>query len=146
MTRFVYLLSLASLFACSEIPVGRQCFISADAAPPNQTVVSSPALECQSRTCLHLANQSPDLCTGECSTNEDCVADDTTTCEGGFVCTVPVVVGAFCCKKMCVCSDYLTIPDGGMPATPAQCDPTNTANECCNLEGRRGDPDYPQCS
>jgi hypothetical protein len=139
------LVSLAA--ACKSNPVGRLCFIgsSIDGGVP-ETIVASPALECQSRVCLHLAeSQAMDLCTAECGSDDDCDTSPESPCKGGFACMIPVTVGSFCCKKLCVCKDYLTIPDGGV-IDPAACDPTNATNECCNLTGRREDPSkYPAC-
>jgi hypothetical protein len=67
-------------------------------------------------------------------------------CKTGFTCAVPVVVGPFCCRKMCICKDYVVIPDGGLDE-PAACDPDNVGNACCNLPGRVEDPDtYPNCA
>jgi hypothetical protein len=133
------------LAGCEGNPVGRTCFISSDAGAGGVTVISSPALECQSRTCLHYQGHTPDMCTGECSSDDDCDKDESSECEGRFICAIPVVVGNFCCKKMCICEDYLPALDGGIP-TPAACDSTNPLNECCNLEGRRGNSQYPQCN
>jgi hypothetical protein len=140
----VALLVLGS--ACSENPVGRACFIGgADADVQGQNIVASPALECQSRTCLHIANNAEDLCTGECSSDSDCDAVPETPCEKGFTCAIPVTVGPFCCKKMCICKDYIEVPEGGvMP--PAACNADDNRNECCNLSDRRGNAMYPQCT
>jgi len=143
---------LGVLGACSENPVGRKCFISAGAdagAVGAQSIIASPALECQSRTCLRVPLQKElpegseysDLCTAECSSNDECDRVPESPCVTGFTCAIPVVVGPFCCRKMCICKDYLVIPDGGLPA-PAACDPSNSANQCCNLAGRG---DQPQC-
>ena len=137
---FFLVVGLAALAAgCKTNPVGRQCFVPTteqDGGVPT-TVIGSPALECQSRICLHLPNQSPDLCTAECETANDCDTSPESPCQGGFVCMVPTVTGNFCCKKMCVCSDYLSIPDGGAEIpTPEACDESVAANECCNLAGR----------
>jgi hypothetical protein len=132
---------------CKSNPVGRPCFPGAsdDAGVP-QTIVASPALECQSRTCLHLADRGRDLCTGECTLDEDCEASAETPCMGGFVCMVPVVAGSFCCKKLCVCRDYVVIADAGV-VEPAACNAENPVNECCNLAGRRDNPAmYPVCN
>jgi hypothetical protein len=130
--------------ACSDNPVGRICFIGVDAGTNQQNIVASPALECQSRTCLHMSGKSPDLCTGECSSDSDCDKSPESPCAGGFACIVPVTVGPFCCKKQCVCRDYIVVPDGGV-AEPAACDSANPINECCNLSGRRDNPMYPGC-
>jgi hypothetical protein len=131
--------------ACSDNPVGRVCFIGADAGTGQQNIIASPALECQSRTCLHMAGRSPDMCTAECSSDSDCDKVPESPCDKGFACIVPVTVGPFCCKKECVCRDYLVVPDGGIQ-DPAACDSANAANECCNLQGRRDNPMYPGCS
>ena len=143
-------LVLVGSSGCKENPVGRQCFIptqEADGGVP-VTVVGAPALECQSRTCLHIATKTPDLCTGECDSPDDCDTSPESPCKGGFTCMVPVVVGGSCCKKLCVCKDYLGLADGGMPPPePAACDPDVAANECCNLSGRRNNPTkYPVCA
>ncbi len=138
-------LSALMVSACSENPVGRICFIGADAGTGQQTVVASPALECQSRTCLHMQSTAPDLCTGECSSDDDCDKSPESPCKGGFTCAIPVTVGPFCCKKMCICKDYVEVPEGGI-AVPAACDSANADNECCNLSGRRDNPEYPGCN
>jgi hypothetical protein len=136
--------------ACTENPVGRPCFIGADAGTGSETILASPALECQSRICLSLSETftggkpAQDLCTGECERDDDCDKVPESPCKGGFTCAVPVTAGPFCCKKMCICNDYLTIPAGGLQL-PAACDPSNPINECCNLDGRRENPDYPAC-
>ena len=135
--------------ACGGEPVGRICFIGVDAGNETQAIIASPALECPSRQCLHqpLQGQLPEgsqfaaLCTADCEADDDCEKVPESPCVNGFTCAVPVVVGPFCCRKMCICKDYLVIPDGGVPL-PAACDPGNADNTCCNLPGRA---DQPQC-
>jgi hypothetical protein len=132
--------------ACGGEPVGRICFIGVDAGNAQQAVIASPALECPSRTCLHqprqgelpMGSEYADLCTAACDSDDDCEKVPESPCVTGFTCTVPVVVGPFCCRKLCVCKDYLLIPDGGL-ALPAACDPNNDTNTCCNLPGRSDD-------
>ena len=52
---------------------------------------------------------------------------------------MPVVVGPFCCRPMCVCKDYLEhVPDDGLPI-PEACNPEDETNRCCNLPGREDD-------
>lgn len=141
---------MASYAACDGEPVGRPCFIGSTAGTGTENVLASPALECQSRTCLHLKGQQSDeqdLCTAQCGSDDDCEKVGESSCVGGFVCAVAVEVGPFCCKKFCQCVDYLVIPDDGLPA-PASCDDANPINECCNLPGRRDSANmalYPQC-
>ena len=87
--------------------------------------IAAPALECPSRTCLHfpqdegatppMGAQYADMCTAECSGDDDCDKVSESPCVSGFTCAVPVVVGPFCCRKMCICRDFLIIPDGGVP-------------------------------
>ncbi len=142
----VLLLLTVAGAGCKTNPVGRQCFIPGtgqDGGIPLE-VVGSPALECQSRTCLHIASHEPDLCTAECEVDGDCDTSPESPCKDGFVCMVPVYTGDFCCKKLCVCKDYVTGTD--ITTEPAACDPANALNECCNLAGRRENPTkYPAC-
>jgi hypothetical protein len=84
------------------------------------------------------------LCTAECAADEDCDKVPESPCQTGFTCAIPVYVGPFCCRKMCICKDYMVIPDGGLPV-PAACEAADPNNACCNLPGRAGDPAYPDC-
>lgn len=133
---------LVTAVACGDSPVGRKCFLGIDAGA-NQSVIASPALECPSRTCLHTPQESDlpegseyaDLCTAECKKDSDCDKVPESPCVGGFTCAVAVTTGPFCCRKMCICRDYLIIPDGGVQL-PAACDPTNPDNvqRCPNVQ------------
>jgi hypothetical protein len=141
---------------CADNPVGRICDLGVEDPNPNESVVASPSLDCQSRTCLKVpqtrdlpeGSRYPEgnkgLCTAECESDGDCDRVPESPCTTGFTCAVPVVVGPFCCRKLCICKDYIVIPDGGVPL-PEACDPGDPANACCNLEGRSGDPAYPLC-
>ena len=140
---------------CADNPVGRICDLGVEDPNPNESVVASPSLDCQSRTCLKvpLARDLPEgsryptgnkgLCTAECDSDGDCDRVPESPCKTGFTCAVPVVVGPFCCKKLCICKDYIVIPDGGVEL-PKACE-DEPANSCCNLPGRAGNPDYPLC-
>jgi hypothetical protein len=133
---FVAVAGMSLLAAgCSDNPVGNVCFIGADAGDPNQAIIASPALECTSRTCLRSPGAPEALCTAECSSDSDCDRVAGSPCQTGFTCAVPVVVGPFCCRTMCICKDYIVVPDEGLP-TPAACDPDNRDNQCCNLPDR----------
>src|SRR5688500_19790853 len=115
----VFVAIAALLCACTDNPVGRICDLGIEAPNPNESVVASPSLDCQSRTCLKvpLANQLPEgsrypegnkgLCTAECETDDDCDRVPESPCKTGFTCAIPVVVGPFCCQKMCICKDYI---------------------------------------
>lgn len=152
--RFAHALALGALVvtavACTENPVGRRCFVgNVPDGGIGQAIIASPALECSSRTCLRQplqgslpeGSQFADLCTAECDSDSDCDRVPESPCVNGFTCAVPVVVGPFCCRKLCVCRDYLVIPDGGV-SEPAACNPDDSANTCCNLPGRE---DRPEC-
>jgi hypothetical protein len=144
------------LVACSSTPVGRICDIGGATPSPSEIVVASPSLDCVSRTCMRFPAQKelpagssiPDinhgLCTAECETDDDCERVPESPCKTGFTCAVALPVGPFCCKKFCVCKDY--VPESGTIETPQQCDASIGANACCNLPGRREAPeDYPLC-
>lgn len=143
--------------ACAGEPVGRKCDLGIEEPDPSESVVASPSLDCQSRTCLKVplgrelpeGSQYPEgnigLCTAECETDEDCERVPESPCKTGFTCAIPTVVGPFCCRKMCICKDYVVIPEGGIP-TPEACIEGNPDNACCNLTGRTGDDRYPLCN
>jgi hypothetical protein len=139
-----FLLVVAALGAagCSENPVGRRCFIGVDAGNDTQAIVASPALECPSRTCLHYPQDDgitppegaeyADMCTADCASDDECDKVPESPCISGFTCAVPVVVGPFCCRKMCICRDFLFVPADGLPA-PEACNPDLPENTCANI-------------
>jgi hypothetical protein len=140
-------LLLATAASCSNEPlaadtsdssssnsgVGHTCDLLADAGP-KQAVYNSQALECKSRICLKPIQQdgvtgvdTGALCSAECSQDSDCVGQTRDPgsagdrrCVGGFACVVAFVVGPLCCKKLCLCKDFLAGPQ----ITPVQCDPS----------------------
>ena len=127
--------------------VGRPCDLGT--MPPEGVngqiaTASSPALECPSHICLLPgADRDPrspaqltagvsgtgPLCTASCASNDDCAdgeranRDDPADhrCRGGFVCMWPMTVGAFACQKLCVCTDFVTPPQGGFQK-PTACE------------------------
>jgi hypothetical protein len=156
--RHVFIACLVALVACTGNPVGRLCDLGVNMPDPGEVVVASPSLDCVTRECLKvpLSNPTPPkgsmypsgtngLCTSQCASNDDCDRVPESPCVGGFTCGVAVTVGPFCCKKLCICKDYVQIPETGVLPIPMACDPTNAANSCCNLSGRVGNPMYPLC-
>jgi hypothetical protein len=147
----------ASLGACTSNPVGRICDLGSETPAPSEVVVASPSLDCVSRTCLRepLGRELPPgstypagnsgLCTAECESDGDCDRVPESPCTLGFTCGVAVTVGPFCCKKFCICKDYVVIPDSGHLTEPMACDSANASNACCNLSGRTGNSAYPLC-
>jgi hypothetical protein len=157
---FVGLLSIAALAAgCEDNPVGRLCDLGTATPQVDETVVASNSLDCVSRECLRIPpNREPPpgsspptgtsgLCTAECSSDDDCDRVPESPCVTGFTCGIPngISVGVFCCKKLCICKDYIEIPASGQLDTPMACDPEMAENKCCNLDGRVGNPLYPSC-
>ncbi|MCG8423303.1 MAG: hypothetical protein MJE77_35830 [Proteobacteria bacterium] len=136
---------VAMTAACSDNPVGRECFLGTETPSDTQVVVASPALECSSRTCIQIpletgvilpeGSRYASLCTAECEVDSDCDRVPESPCQTGFTCGIATVVGKFCCRKLCMCRDYLLVPDAGL-STPTACDPDDSTNQCCNLPGR----------
>ena len=154
----VLLLSALALAGCEDNPVGRICDLGLSPMP-NESVVASPSLDCVSRTCLRVPSAAdkplPEgglppsgnlgQCTAECSSDDDCDKVPESPCQTGFTCGIPVVVGPFCCKKLCICKDYVVIPPSGTLPEPTACNPDDENNACCNLDRRPGNPLYPAC-
>jgi hypothetical protein len=168
----VVLLSIAGFGAlaglatgCEDNPVGRLCDLGTATPQVDEAVVASPSLDCVSRTCLRvpLGRELPPgssfptgtsgLCTAECSADSDCDRVPESPCITGFTCGVPpnangtsgLTVGPFCCRKFCICKDYIVVPESGALAAPKACEPSDPKNECCNLPGRQGNAAYPLC-
>jgi hypothetical protein len=148
---------LVFMVACTANPVGRICDIGTATPQASEVVVASPSLDCVSRTCLRvpLSKELPPgsmfptgnngLCTAECQADDDCDRVPESPCITGFTCGIAVTVGPFCCRKFCICKDYIVVPDSGALDTPLACKPENAANACCNLDGRNNNAAYPLC-
>lgn len=136
---------VAFLTACEDKAIGRVCEAQADGGL-NEVVLNAQALECPSRVCLRPARDlakseevdTTALCTAECSKDSDCDGAETRNasnsrdkrCKSGFVCGVARVTGtAFCCKKLCMCKDFLVIPPTGLE-TPAVCNKSVNPGVC----------------
>lgn len=150
----VVLMTIAALGAgCSgriDNPVGRICDLGTAQPPPTEVFVASPSLDCESRTCLRQpptrelppggtpppANSG--LCTAECSSDDNCDRVPESPCVTGFSCRFPVTAGPYCCRRFCICKDYILIPDPDIiqMQIAEACDPANSFNMCCNLPGR----------
>jgi len=156
----VVLAALAS--GCTNSPVGRKCDLG-EAPPANAVAVASQSLDCVSRTCLRVgggAGYPPTrelppgstplaanvgLCTAECASSDECERVPESPCVLGFTCAIATTAGPYCCRKFCICKDYVAVPESGELVAPAECDATESKNACCNLEGRSGNPNYSFC-
>jgi hypothetical protein len=148
----------AGLLACGGDPVGRICDLGTSTPGPSEVVVASPSLDCVTRTCLRqpLQRELPQgsvfpegangLCTTFCESDDDCERVPESPCVTGFACGIAIQVGPFCCRKVCICKDYIVVPEGGL-TTPEACKPEVASNMCCNLDGRVGNAaQYPACN
>ncbi len=127
--------------------VGQLCDLTVDAGP-SQGVVNLEAGACKTGLCLKpvLAPESSGAdpptgatCTDECSSDSDCGGEirnlgdaEDTRCKGGFVCGVPFVVGPLCCKRYCLCKDFLG-PDGAQ--MPVACQGPDALANCQSAAG-----------
>lgn len=151
---FAVFVAAAMLGGCGGESVGNTCEIAGvddDDLPDDVSDISTPALECTSRTCLYTPLEIPEedlpegsehapLCTAECETDSDCARDANSPCQEGFTCAVARHTGEHCCRSYCICKDYLDdVPEGGFER-PAVCDPDDENNLCCNLPGREDEP------
>jgi hypothetical protein len=118
--------------------------VSLGQGPGAVSVIRAPAPGCASGVCLLPGIQKDPrdtgpLCTTSCTTDDDCLGGmmgprfDALDhrCETGFACMVPTTVGDLCCKRMCVCRDFLAEPIGGFQ-TPPSCMP-GAASGCANV-------------
>ena len=126
-------LTVASFSGCGWVDfggdrgIGHPCDLQTSAGQ-NQGAYRSNAEECPTQLCLKpvvqqgassAADTGP-TCSGECGSDDDChgelgnPADPTDTrCATGFTCGMPFVKGPLCCKKLCVCKDF--VGPSGLP-------------------------------
>ncbi len=138
-----FLLGLAAFanMACEDNGIGRPCDLMADAGP-SQAVYNAQALECPSRICLKpVRDNEKELetgayCSAQCSKDSDCEGQkrdgndkNDKRCTSGYACGVAFVVGPLCCKKVCLCKDFLSEKGVTVPLT---CDPReNNGKTAC---------------
>ena len=144
---FFILTVSTTLVGCSNTPVGNPCTlgIPGDSGDnDNNSIVSSPVVDCESRICIRTPQQgeppegftgSQDYCTADCGSDSDCSESGASSCITGFSCRVATTTTRFCCRKLCVCNDYLD-SSSTQPDVPEECDPDNPINTCQNLPGR----------
>jgi hypothetical protein len=138
------LLALAAFgsMACEDNGIGRPCDVLADAGQ-TQAVYNNQALECPSRICLKPLrvegatgpSDTGPYCSATCSKDSDCDGQKRDgrdsldkRCTKGYACGVAFVVGPLCCKKLCLCKDFL----GDSLQTPQTCDPSvNNGSTAC---------------
>lgn len=140
----VAVLGACGNLSCEDLAVGRPCEVLANDAGPQLAVYNGQALECPSRICLRPSKEpavaktvdTGPSCTAECSKDKDC--EDGLTrgktnpagCKSKWVCGIAFEVGPLCCKKLCMCQDFLP----GPPQTPASCNAKSGVASCQNLK------------
>jgi hypothetical protein len=135
--------------ACEDRAIGRPCEVGVDAGQ-NEAVFEAQALECPSRLCVKPGKDTTTVaklvdtsayCSAECSKDSDCEGETRNVnnardrrCKGGFVCGVGFENGPLCCKKICICKDFLSDQQvaGGLK-TPSSCLPGGFSN-CVNIK------------
>jgi hypothetical protein len=142
-------LSVLATFACGVLDkpkardIGHSCDTTVDAGAA-QAVYNANAAECATGLCVKPAVQNGAVpptpmtgatCSVPCLTDADCGGEtrdrtnvNDTRCQSGFTCAVPFDVGPLCCKKMCVCKDFLPVTGA---QTPAACDPAKNNGPVC---------------
>jgi hypothetical protein len=131
----------------SNSGLGQPCVLGADAAP-YQAVYDNQALECPSGLCLKpvvqpgasSAMDTAAYCGSECSTDSDCTGatrdpndPSDKRCRNGYACGAAFVVGPLCCKKLCLCKDFLL-------SMPLACDPAQNQGLVCQGAATAGAP------
>jgi hypothetical protein len=93
---------------------GTLCGVPVDAGPA-AIVYLEGSLECSSRMCLKPLGTTVAYCAGDCTQDSDCVgltADPNDPldlhCRSGFSCVIPMSKGFQCCRKLCLCTDFVT--------------------------------------
>lgn len=127
----------ASLSGCENQHIGRPCNLQVadDGGAGNGTAsatITGQVLQCPSRICVlpaaELSTDTGAYCTAECSSNDDCsdgerrgTGADDKRCTKGYACGVATEVGEFCCKKVCICLDF--VDPSTLASTPPACMP-----------------------
>jgi hypothetical protein len=128
---------------CEDKHIGRKCDLDVPdggvATGNLLATINSAAVECPTRICLLAAANKPtntgSLCSADCSSDDDCGGETTTNsndthCKSGFACLVPTTVGDFCCRRLCVCKDFVDTLQSDYHATPDACKPGNGLSSC----------------
>ncbi len=142
----VVMLATVGLFSsgCEDKAIGRTCEVSGNAAGQMSGVQLNTALECPTRLCVQppqavASVDTKPFCTAECSDDSDCDdaqrrdSKDTSDkrCVQGFTCAVPFETGSLCCKKLCVCRDFLPAGYKSNSELPATCQ--KSFSSCQNI-------------
>jgi hypothetical protein len=121
---------MASLGCKGNQVVGQPCDLGVT-TKESQAVVNIAASDCATGICLKPVKDqgatptypaTGATCTSECSSDADCEGENRdpgnsqdTRCNGHFVCAVPFTVGPLCCRRYCLCSDFLSPAGAPLP-------------------------------
>ncbi len=143
----VFIVALAGIVTsgCEDKHIGRKCDLAISGAGGTMegavsATINSQAVECPTRLCLRPAEANgpvptESLCSSECGSDDDCAdgqtgVNGTGLCQTGFKCAIPTTVGPFCCKRMCVCKDFLV---AGTPFTVPPVCMAGSGGTCVNV-------------
>ena len=122
---------------CTNPDIGQICVHESNDS--SSDIIYAPSPDCATNLCLSHQQHRQDIlggregfCTSECSTDDDCVKDENSTCEGTFQCAIPFTTGSFCCQKLCVCDDDKFWENAGrtFPKEAIECTASNIENTC----------------
>lgn len=129
---------------CENKAIGRPCEVEGNQTAMGSGLQNQAALECPTRMCVLPTSEvgavdTAPFCTAECSNDDDCEDAEKRDaknpndkrCKTGFTCAVPLQTGGLCCKKLCVCKDFLN--NGRQSTPPKTCDKSTGISECANL-------------
>lgn len=75
------------------------------------------------------------MCSEYCESDDDCVADGSTTCQTGFRCVVMASIGDACCRPVCACNESI---DEAVVRTLTDACEEGTAPGCCTERPGQG--------
>jgi hypothetical protein len=128
--------------SCNSGRLGQTCSAGTEMPGWSQGLFRGAASECASGLCLRPARDfnvasnvdTGPTCTAVCASDADCgfaeLRDRKDSgdrrCQSGYTCAVPFEVGPLCCRKLCVCKDFLPRTGAQLPAS---CDLTVPAGD-----------------
>ena len=103
---------------------GTLCDVLGNTDPATLVYVSISS-ECLNHVCIKPLGTTVAYCAGDCTQDSDCVGPTGNSndpldpyCKSRFSCVIAMDRGPLCCRKLCLCSDFVT---AAQLQTPAAC-------------------------